>query len=40
MSRQFYKVAASTGAPMGRPSYGNINEVQGKVSLFHVQLAQ
>jgi hypothetical protein len=40
MPRQFDKVAAKYGAPVGRATYGNINEVQGKVSLFHVQLEQ
>ena len=40
MPRQFDKVECTRGAPMGRSHYGNINTVQVRVSLFHVQLNQ
>lgn len=40
MARQFDRVDGKYGAPHGRPSYGNIDAVVGKVSLFHVVLDQ
>lgn len=40
MGRQFNDVSCSYGAPMGRSSYGNIDECTHKLSLFKVALHQ
>jgi hypothetical protein len=40
MGKQFDNVACRYGAPMGRSSYGTVENTEGKISLFRVLLDQ
>ena len=40
MAKQFEKVSAKYGAPMGRAEYGTVEGTAGKIRLFRVSLSE